>query len=472
MLPDSNKPKRKVRTISGVSIISLMTKPLLCPGRCIYCPGGIDAEVPTPKSYMPKSPVVLRAIRNDYDPRKQVEARISALNKIGHITDKNEIIVMGGTFMAFPPSYRTEFIKGIYDGLNGTISKNLDEAKKINETAQHRCVGLCVETRPDWCSEDQINEMLDYGVTRVEIGVQIPDDKSYQLTNRGHTVKDVIEATKLLKDAGLKVYYHYMCNLPGETVETDAEHFQKLFSDSSFRPDGVKIYPCVIIEGTPLEKMFKEGKYSPYTDEEILKLLLRLKQIVPRYVRIPRIMRDLPAQYIIGSTKYSHFRNTVKEMMDRLGIKCQCTRCREVGYAMLDNKKIDEKNIRLNRMEYEASGGKEIFLTFDDTKNDVLIALLRLRIPAKPFRGEITSKSTLVRELHVYGVEMGLQNQDQWTDSFQHKGFGKKLLEESEKITKEMDFDKILITSGVGVRKYFMKLEYKMEGPYMVKDVK
>jgi elongator complex protein 3 len=472
MLSKKNEPKRKkVRTISGVSIISVMTKPLPCPGKCIYCPGGFDKENPSPKSYMPKSPVVLRAIRNDYDPRKQVDARIEALKKIGHITDKNEIIVMGGTFMAFPKEYRIEFIKGIYDGLNGTISEDLEESKKLNESAEHRCVGLCIETRPDWCNEEQIREMLEYGVTRVEIGVQIPDNMSYKVTDRGHTVEDVIQATKLLKDSGIKVYYHYMCNLPGATIESDIKNFKKLFLDPNFRSDGVKIYPCVVVKGAKLEKIFNEGRYKPYTDNEIIDLIIKLKQMVPRYVRIPRIMRDLPAEYIVGSTKYSHFRNAAHEKMNKLGVRCQCTRCREVGHVLLKGKKIDEKNIKLNKLEYDASDGKEIFLTFDDMKNDALIGLLRLRVPSKPFRKEITKQSTLVRELHVYGVEMGLKNEAQWTKSFQHKGFGKKLLEEAEKITKEIGFKKILVISAVGVRKYYEKLGYRLEGPYMVKDV-
>ena len=471
MLSDTNRLRKKVRTISGVSIISVMTKPLPCPGKCVYCPGGHEKEVPSPKSYMPKSPVVLRAVRNDYDPRKQVEERINALNKIGHITDKNEIIVMGGTFMVFPQEYRYEFIKGVYDGLNGTVSENLEQAKKLNETAQHRCVGLCIETRPDWAKENQINEMLEFGVTRVEIGVQIPDDKSYEITNRGHTVADVIESTKMLKDAGLKVFYHYMCNLPGSDIENDIRNFERLFSDPDFRPDGVKLYPCVVVEGTELEKWFKEGKYVPYTDEEVIDLIIKLKQMVPRYVRIPRIMRDLPAEYIVGGTKYSHFRNAAKEKMKELGIRCQCTRCREVGYAVLDGKTINEKNIKLNRMEYDASGGKEIFLTFDDMENDALVALLRLRIPAKPFRPEITAFSTLVRELHVYGVEKGLQGESSWTSSFQHKGFGRRLLAEAERITKKMGFNKILIMSGVGAIKYYEKFGYRLEGHYMVKNV-
>jgi elongator complex protein 3 len=373
--------------------------------------------------------------------------------------------------MAFPKDYRFEFIKGIYDGLNGFASEDLEQAKKINETAQHRCVGLCVETRPDWAKQDQINEMLTFGATRVEIGVQIPDDKIYETIKRGHTVKDVIESTKMLKDSAFKVYYHYMCNLPGSTIENDTKNFEKLFSNPDFQPDGVKIYPCVVMQDTELEKWLREGKHVPYTNEEVIDLIIKLKQLVPRYVRIPRIMRDLPAEYIVGGTRHSHLRNAAKERMHELGLRCQCTRCREVGYVILDGKMIDEKNIKLNRIDYDASDGKEIFLTFDDEENDALIALLRLRIPSKPFRPEITESSTLVRELHVYGVEIGLQDKNSWITSFQHKGFGKKLLAEAELITKEMGFNKIVIISGVGVRKYYENLGYKLEGSYMIKNV-
>ena len=264
-----NKFRKKVRTISGVTVISVMTKPLPCPGKCIYCPGGDFKEIPTPKSYLPKSPTVLRASRFDYDSRLQIEARVGALNAIGHIADKCEVIVMGGTFIATPKSYRYEFTKGIYDGLNGYVSKDLEEAKKFNETTKQRCVALCVETRPDWARDFQIDEMLSFGTTRVEIGIQVPDDHSYQLTKRGHTVKDVIETTKRLKDAGFKVFYHYMCNLPGSDFESDIKHYEKLFSDPRFRPDGLKIYPCQVVEDTEMVSWIKDGRHVPYTDDQL-----------------------------------------------------------------------------------------------------------------------------------------------------------------------------------------------------------
>jgi len=465
-------PRKRVRTISGVTILSVMTKPLPCPGQCVYCPGGFDKPIPTPKSYMPKSPTVLRALRKNYDSRGQIQGRIEALDLNGHIAEKNEVIVMGGTFMASPPQYRLDFVKGIYDGLNLIESKTLEEAKKINEATKHRCVGLCIETRPDWCSPDQIQEMLGFGTTRIELGVQIPDDENYELTKRGHTVQDVINSTRLLKDAGFKIYYHYMCNLPGSNPEKDAQMFKELVSNPDFRPDGFKLYPCVVIEDTELEGMMKEGKYTPYTTEQVVDILAKIKPMVPRWARIQRVMRDLPAEYIVGGTKFSHLRDAAQEKLKRLGLKCECIRCREAGYALLKGKKIEEKNIVLNRVDYTASGGKEIFLSFDDKENDVVVGLLRLRIPGQTFRKEITPTSSIVRELHVFGVEKSLQEKGVWLDTFQHRGFGKKLMAEAERITKEeFGFDKVVVISGVGVREYYRKLGYRLEGEYMVKMI-
>ncbi len=462
--------KKKVRTISGVSIVAVMTKPLPCPGKCVYCPGGVDKEIPTPKSYLPKSPVVMRAMRDAYDPYKQVESRLNALKSMGHITDKVEIIIMGGTFMAAPVNYRHDFIKGCYDGLNGFISASLEEAKNHNETADRRCVAMCIETRPDWALEYQINQMLDFGATRVELGVQIPDDENYKLTKRGHTVEDVIKSTKMLKDSGFKVYYHYMCNLPGSDLKKDLEMFKILFDNPDMRPDGVKIYPCLVMENTELHKWFNEDRHYAYTSDESIELLAKLKNNVPRYARISRVMRDIPAEYVVGGTKYSHLRDAVKAKMLQKGEKCVCTRCREVGYNLLCGKHIDENEIKLTRADYEASGGHEVFLSFEDVKNDMLVGLLRLRFPSQPFRPEIAPKTSLVREIHVFGKETGIGNNFA-ADQFQHRGFGKKLLEEAEKISKENKMEKIAVISGVGAREYYKKLGYILEGAYMVKKL-
>lgn len=465
------KLRKKVRTVSGVTIVSVMTKPLPCPGKCIYCPGGDFKEIPSPKSYLPKSPTVLRASRFDYDARLQVEARIQALNAIGHISDKNEVIVMGGTFMATPKSYRYEFIKGIYDGLNGVVSKDLGEAKKFNETAKQRCVALCIETRPDWCHDFQIDEMLSFGTTRVEIGIQVPDDHSYELTKRGHTVNDVIETTRKLKDAGFKVFYHYMCNLPGSNFEKDIRLYEQLFTDSRFQPDGLKIYPCQVIGDTEMVEWVKDGRHIPYTDEQLVDLIAKCKLLTPRYARIQSIMRAFPAEYIVGGTKYSHLRMAAQALLKKLGKQCKCIRCREVGYNIMAGKQIKEENVKLNRIDYDASGGKEIFLSFDDSVTDSVVGILRLRIPNNPARPELRG-AVIIRELHVYGWQKGIGNDDSnLGQSFQHRGYGKKLLEEAELITKEAGFNKIAVISGIGARKYYEKFGYKLEGPYMVKDI-
>lgn len=462
--------KKKVRTISGVSIVAVMTKPLSCPGRCVYCPGGVDKEIPTPKSYLPKSPVVMRAMRDAYDPYRQVESRLKALKSMGHITDKVEIIVMGGTFMAAPVQYRHDFIKGCYDGLNGFVSNTMDDAKNYNETAENRCVAMCIETRPDWALEYQINQMLNFGATRVELGVQIPDDENYKLTKRGHSVKDVIESTRLLKDSGFKVYYHYMCNLPGSELEKDIGMFKLLFDNPDFRPDGVKIYPCLVLENTELQQWFGNGDHYAYTSDELVELLAKIKMLVPRYARISRVMRDIPAEYVVGGTKYSHLRDAVKAQMASKGEKCVCTRCREVGYNLLYGRHVEESEIKLKRMDYEASGGHEVFLSFEDVKNDILLGLLRLRTPLRPFRSEITPNTSLVREIHVFGKETGI-GESFSADQFQHRGFGRKLLEEAERISKESGMEKIAVISGVGARMYYRKLGYELEGAYMVKKL-
>lgn len=465
----SQHVRKKVRTISGVTIVSVMTKPLPCVGKCIYCPSVPD----TPKSYLPKSPVVLRAIRCGYDPYLQVQGRLKVLNELGHSTDKVELIVMGGTFLSAPGAYQHGFIKSCYDALNNSASKNLEEAKKKNEKAPRRCVGLCIETRPDWAKQNHINTMLNFGATRVELGVQTIDDRSYEITKRGHSVKDVIEATKLLKDSCFKVHYHTMVNLPGSTIKSDLKNFKKIFDNESFRPDGIKIYPCLVIQGTALEEMTRRGEHKPYELDELIELIVRMKQLVPRYVRITRIMRDIPSEYIVSGVKQTHLRDMIHERVKELGARCECIRCREVGYKLLRGGTINDKAIRLNRLDYDASEGKEIFLSFDDTDNDVLIGLLRLRIHSSPFRPEITSSTALVRELHIYGLEKSLDGHGtQFVKSYQHKGYGKKLLDEAERIAKdEFGADKIVVISGVGAREYFRKFGYRSNGPYMVKKI-
>jgi elongator complex protein 3 len=452
--------RKFARTISGVTPVAVMTRPLKCPGQCVFCP----TYQSIPQSYTPESPAVLRAIRCDYDAVKQVRSRLKALSDMGHPTDKIELIVMGGTFLAYPEDYQYRFIKGCLDGLNGQESANLAEAKKLNETAGHRCTGMCIETRPDWCREPEIERMLQFGATRVELGVQILDDEIYRLTRRGHKVEDVVRATALLRQHGFKVHYHWMPGLPGSTPEHDLELSRKLFDDERFRPDGLKLYPTMVVEGTELEKWYFEKRYQPYEVSTMVNLMVEIKSIVPKYVRISRVLRDIPAKFITAGCKDS-LRGVVQQRMKRKGIECQCIRCREYGHRAREGRETGEP--RLVRTDYQASGGREIFLSFEDGA-ETLFGLLRLRIQPRPETGEA---SAIIRELHVYGPEVPLTEQKE--GAAQHKGLGKALLLEAERIAlEEFQLPQMTILSGIGAREYYRsEFGYRLEGDYMVKEL-
>ncbi len=448
---------RKIsRTISGVTPVAVMVAPRGCPGECVYCPTYPGA----PQSYTTESPVVLRAHSFNYDPRKQVESRLKMLSQMGHPTDKVELIIMGGTFLAYPKDYQYHFIKECYDALNDCPSSSLKQAKKLNEKAGHRCVGLCIETRPDWCGETEIERMLDFGTTRVELGVQTLDNNIYCLVRRGHTIDEVIKATCSLKDRGLKVYYHWMPGLPGSTLEHDLELSRQLFDDERFRPDGLKLYPTLVITGTELERWYQNQRYQPYSDEEMVELIIRIKTLIPSYVRISRVMRDIPSKFIVAGLKDSSLRDTVKRRMKELGLSCRCTRCREYGHRYRDGWKIGTPTLK--RLDYEASGGKEIFLSFEDD-TETIFGLLRLRV--NPVNG-----STFVRELHVFGPEVPVG--EIRPEAAQHKGLGGRLLEEAEGIArKEFQSRRVKVLSGIGARNYFREWGYRLDGVYMVKDL-
>jgi elongator complex protein 3 len=364
--------KKFARTISGVTPVAVMTLPSGCPGKCVYCPTYKD----TPQSYTPGSPAVLRAVNCDYRGGEQVKLRLRILSEMGHPTDKIELIVMGGTFLATPAEYQYRFIRECYDALNGEESATLEEAKRLNETAVHRCTGLCIETRPDWCGEEQVARMLEFGTTRVELGVQVLDDDIYRLVRRGHTVEDVVWATALLRQNAFKVHYHLMPGLPGSTPEKDLQMAGQLFSDERFRPDGLKIYPTMVVEGTELEKWFREGRYEPYSRETMTALVADIKALVPKYVRISRVLRDIPSEYIVGGLKDS-LREVVRERMKQSGRECRCIRCREYGHRSRAGWEIGEPV--LTRMDYDASGAREVLLSFED-ENETLFGLLRMRV--------------------------------------------------------------------------------------------
>jgi len=448
---------RPIRSLSGIVNISVLTKPYPCPGKCLYCP----IEKGIPKSYVSGEPAVERAKKLNYDPYLQVQKRIEMLKNEGHPTDKIELRIVGGTWSYYPKKYQTWFVKRCFDACNKTIKKDLKEAQRSNEKANCRIVGLSVETRPDFINKKEVNRLRGLGVTMVELGVQSIYDDVLKLNLRGHEVKETILATKLLKEAGFKVLYQMMPNLPGSSLERDEKMFEELFRNPDFQPDLLKIYPCAILKEAPLYKLYKSGEYKPYTQSQLINLIKAIKKKIPYYVRIQRITRDIPSKSIIaGPAKISNLRQILLEKIKKEGWKCRCIRCREVGKKYDPNEKL-----YLFRHYYKASNGREIFLSFENKQRTKLYSLLRLRI---------TSQNTaIVRELHTYGQQLSFIYQlTKSIISPQHKGLGKKLIKEAEKIAKkEFKLNKIAVISAVGARGYFRRLGYKLENTYMVKKI-
>jgi elongator complex protein 3 len=466
--------RKTTRTISGVTVIAVMTKPQLCPQLepCAYCPGGPTQGVP--QSYTGYEPAAMRGSENNYNPYQQVKSRIEQLTAIGHCVDKIELIIMGGTFPATPAEYQTRFIQRCLDAITGCKSADLEEAKRLSETSKIRNVGITVETRPDWCKQTHVNAMLDMGVTRVEIGVQNPDNELYRLAGRTHTVADVIEATRVAKDAGLKVVYHLMPGMPGSNPKRDLVAFKRVFTDSAFKPDMIKIYPCLVIAGTKAYDWYSKGVYKPYTTEEAVELIAEVKKTLPLWVRVMRVQRDIPAGLIVAGVNKSNLRQLVQQKLEQHGDKCTCIRCREVGHRLTtDNVTPDLDQIHILNNSYAASEGEEIFISAEDLENNVLIGYLRLRIPsARAHRPEINSMpSALVRELHVYGplVPVGKH----LTRAWQHKGYGATLLNAAERVAQDKyDLKKLLITSALGTKLYYNRFGYSRDGVYVSKELK
>ncbi len=497
---------KNIRTLSGVAIIAVLTKPYPCPGTCKFCPN----EKNMPKSYLSNEPAVMRAILTDFHPYKQVAARLKSLETTGHKTDKIELIIMGGTFSYLPKNYQTWFIKECFKACDEFKNKKelkslqLENLQKINETSNHRIIGLTLETRPDYIYKKEIIRMRKLGATRVELGVQSIYDDILKFNKRGHSVATTIKATRLLKEAGFKINYHMMPNLPGSNYKQDLKIFQELFSNQNFQPDILKIYPCVVVKNAKIYKWWKNGKYKPYSDKKLVKLLCEIKKIIPYYVRITRLVRDIPSTSIVAGNKVSNLRQVLKKKSEEDGWQCKCIRCREIRTKnpLLFKKGQGVINLKLFRQDYKASNGKEIFLSFEDKKRQHIYSLLRLRINSKSYLTSVIARSkttwqsrdstqlsslnqfdkeqkhfipalqnaSVIREVHTYGTLAPLKlNEEKHT---QHTGLGRKLIQEAEKITrKEFGLKKIAVISGVGVRGYYRKLGYRLEDGYMVKKL-
>jgi len=441
---------KPTRSLSGVSVVAIMTKPTKCPGKCIYCPSGKAA-----KSYTGYEPAAMRARQMKFDARKQALNRISQLSAVGHPTDKIELIVMGGTFTAMPKKYQNDFVLGAFNAMNGKNSRSIESAHALNEKAKHRCIGLTFELRPDYCKQKDINNILYYSATRVELGVQTIFDPIYKKVNRGHTVKDVVESTQLLKDSAFKVAYHIMPGLPYSNSKKDLQMFKTLFKDQKFMPDMLKIYPCLLPKqefvGKEIYDLYNSGKWKPLSNQEATQILSKARKYFPEWMRVMRIQRDIPAQYIEAGV-------TAGNLRERLTGKCSCIRCREVR-----NKQWNAPELK--HTAYKASKGKEHFLQFVDEDN-TLYGFLRLREPYKPFRPELEN-AALVRELHIYGKQAELGTKGK----VQHRGLGRKLLAEAEEIAASKGYEKLAIISGIGARPYYRKLGYELDGAYMAKSL-
>ena len=488
--------KKPTRTKSGVAIVAVMCHPHKCPhGRCLYCP---ESDI-APPSYTGEEPAALRGRMFEYHPYVQCFNRLVQLKKIGHPIDKVELIIMGGTFPSRDLCYQEWFVSQCLKAMTdfGLILENnaefeinkslirdfekdvvktyppndyvlIEDIQLVNENSKVRCVGMTFETRPDYCKKDHINRMLNFGVTRVELGVQTLSDELYTKVKRGHTIADVIESNQLLRDSAIKVAMHMM---PGLFVnqKEDLKMFKRLFSDDNFKPDMLKIYPCLVTKGSELYDMWQEGIYSPYTDEEAVELIVEVKKILPKWVRTMRIQRDIPSTLIEAGVQKSNLGELVYNKLNEQDIECQCIRCREIGHKKT-NKNYVLDDFKLFNESYTACGGQETFISIEDKNEESIAGFLRFRLPSENiFRPEITNKTALIRELHVYGNMIQIGNKN--PSIGQHTGFGEKLLKEAENLAIDNDKDEIAIISGIGSRNYYRKFGYERKGPYMAKKL-
>ncbi|ORX97648.1 elongator complex protein 3 [Basidiobolus meristosporus CBS 931.73] len=468
---------KPIRSASGIAVVALMCKPHRCPhiamtgNICVYCPGGPDSDFEySTQSYTGYEPTSMRAIRARYNPYEQARGRVDQLKSLGHSVDKVEYIIMGGTFMSMPEDYRNWFIANMHDALSGHTSHDVDEAVRMSEQSQTKCIGITIETRPDYCLKPHLSQMLKYGCTRLEIGVQSVYEDVARDTNRGHTVRAVCESFQLAKDAGYKVVAHMMPDLPNVGMERDLEQFKEYFENPAFRSDGLKIYPTLVIRGTGLYELWRTGRYKNYTPNALVDLVAKILALVPPWTRIYRVQRDIPMPLVTSGVEHGNLRELALNRMKDLGTECRDVRTREVGIVDIHSKILPDQ-VELIRRDYVANGGWETFLSYEDPKQDILIGLLRLRKCSKAaFRPELTKpgQCSIVRELHVYGTAVPIHNRD--PTKFQHQGYGTLLMEEAERIAREEHGSvKLAVIAGVGTRHYYRKLGYELDGPYMSK---
>ena len=465
---------KPMRTLSGVTTVTVLTKPYPCPGKCIFCP----TDVRMPKSYLPDEPGAMRALEHQFDPYEQVHNRIRALTNLGHPTDKIELLILGGTWSSYRRDYQEWFVKRCFDAMNtplpaasphltlsnGGDEGGLDSAHSINESAPHRNVGLVIETRPDEINPDELRWLRRLGVTKVQMGAQSFDDRILEINKRGHDVDSTRKATALLRAAGFKIVLHWMPNLLGATPESDLADFARLWA--GFCPDEIKIYPNQLLANAELYEYWQRGEFHPYTTEELVSLIADIKPSIPRYCRVNRVIRDIPGNNVVEGNKRTSLRQDIQSEMKKRGTHCQCVRCREVR-----GRTVDSKSLRLDDHVYQAGFAEEHFISFV-TPEDGLAGFIRLSLPAKdsPSTGRADlDGAALIREVHVYGqsLEVGAEK----SGAAQHMGLGTRLLEAAEETARRNGFSRVAVISAVGARQYYLERGFERGEYYLVKKI-
>ncbi len=451
---------KPMRTLSGVTTVTVLTKPYPCPGKCIFCP----TDVRMPKSYLPDEPGAMRALHHEFDPFEQVYARIQALHDVGHPTDKIELLVLGGTWSSYRKDYQERFLRRCFDAMNGVASETLAEAQVINETAAHRNVGLVVETRPDHVDLEEIAWLRSLGVTKVQIGAQSLDDEILEMNNRGHTVQELRDALALLRAAGFKVVLHWMPNLLGATIDSDREDFSRLWE--GLCPDELKIYPTQLLANAELHEYWQRGEYTPYETNELIELIADIKTTIPRYCRVNRVIRDIPSTNVVEGNKRTSLRQDVHLMLEKRGMRCECVRCREVR-----GQSIEPENLVLDNLSYEADFAEEHFISYV-TPDDKLAGFLRLSLPKaeSPPTGMLDlAGAAIIREVHVYGQSLQVGQEHQ--GAAQHTGLGTALIQHAEEIARAKGFDRLAVISAIGTRRYYLDRSFERGELYLVKHL-
>jgi elongator complex protein 3 len=452
---------KPVRTLSGVTTVTVLTKPYPCAGKCIFCP----TEPRMPKSYLPDEPGAMRALHHKFDPFNQVSARVKALDDVGHPTDKIELLVLGGTWSSYQPDYQEFFIKCCLDALNQIESKNLAQAQDINETARHRNVGMVVETRPDQIDVDELVGLRKLGVTKVQMGAQSFDDEILKLNARGHTTKQTFHAVELLRAAGFKIVLHWMPNLLGATLDSDRVDFERMWQ--GYCPDEIKIYPTQLLQNADLYHFWLNGDYQPYQTGELIELIADLKLTIPRYCRVNRVVRDIPSTNVVEGNKRTSLRQDVQGLLTSRNRGCNCIRCREIG-----SESVDIESLHINDSVYSAGSFEEHFLSFT-TPDDKIVGLLRLTLPGEnsPETGiSDLEKAAIIREVHIYGQSLSVGADD--GNAVQHAGLGTRLIEEAEKISLDRGCGRLAVISAIGTRRYYFGRGFSRGDLYLVKDLR